>query len=106
MLPPLFTVVTIAAPHHGTLIAQLFRSTPAQQMSTQSPWLRSLNQVQEGHLPVPMTSIYSLHDNLIAPPGSARLEGAQPHELRGLGHLSLLRARESIDCTLAALRGA
>jgi predicted alpha/beta hydrolase family esterase len=99
-------IVTIAAPHHGTLIARLFRSTPARQMCPQSPWLRSLNQLQEGHLPVPVTSIYSLHDNLVVPPGSARLDGARRHELRGLGHLSLLSARESIDCTLAALLGA
>jgi len=99
-------IVTIASPHHGTVIARFLRSLPARQMRPQSKWLQQLNASQEGHLPVPMTSIYSLQDNLIAPPRSAILQGSRLHELRGLGHLSLLRARQSIDCALAALSGA
>jgi triacylglycerol esterase/lipase EstA (alpha/beta hydrolase family) len=96
-------IVTIACPHHGTALARLFRSVPARQMRPGSAWLRALNASQEAALPVPITSIYSVHDNLIAPPRSAVLAGARLHELGGLGHLSLLRARASLECTLAAL---
>ncbi|HEV2229413.1 MAG TPA: alpha/beta fold hydrolase [Steroidobacteraceae bacterium] len=98
-------VVTIASPHHGTALARLFPSLPARQMRPGSSWLQALNASQEGALPVPVTSIYSVHDNLIAPPRSAVLAGAQLHELAGLGHLSLLRARPSLERALAALAG-
>lgn len=64
-----------------------------------------LNASEGAPLPVRVTSIYSVHDNLIVPPCTAALAGACLHELRGLGHLSLLSARESIDCALAALAG-
>jgi hypothetical protein len=98
-------IVTIASPHHGTALARLFRSAPARQMRPGSSWLQALNAGEHDAWPVPVTSIYSLHDNLIAPPRSAALAGARVHELTGLGHLSLLRARVSLEHTLAALAG-
>ncbi len=99
-------IVTIASPHHGSGIARLFRSRPARQLRPDSSWLRALNAGEGASLEVPVTSIYSLHDNLIVPPRSAMLAGARLHELRGIGHLRLLTARQSIDHTLAALAGA
>jgi pimeloyl-ACP methyl ester carboxylesterase len=97
-------VVTIATPHHGTRLARCFSwSRPARQMFPESIWLQALNSAQEGHLTVPLVSIYSLEDNLVVPPRSARLEGAQVHELRGFGHLGLLSSRRAIERTLAAL---
>ena len=99
-------IVTVAAPHHGTQIARWFRWLPVRQMSPDSPWLRALNAAQEGQLAVDFTSIYSLHDNLIVPPRSARLAGARMHELRGLGHVGLLSSRDTIEYAMAALAGA
>lgn len=96
-------VVTIAAPHHGTRIARLLRPPPARQLSPDSLWLRALNASQEGRLSVPLTSIYSVHDNLIAPPESSVFAGARLEQLRGLGHLSLLRSARSLDRAVAAL---
>lgn len=98
-------IVTIAAPHYGTGLARLSYTRPAMQMRPGCPWLEALNATEEVPLPVPVTSIYSLQDNMIVPPRSAALSGADLRELRGLGHLSLLSARRSIDCTLAALDG-
>jgi len=98
-------IVTIASPHHGTEIARLFRSLPAPQLRPDSPWLQVLNASEGASLPVPVTSIYSLHDTIIVPPRTAELAGARRLELRGLGHLSLLSARRPLDCTLAALAG-
>ena len=72
-------------------------------MRPDSTWLATLNSEQEGRFPVPISSICSLDDNLVAPAASARLAGADLFELRGIGHLSLLTARESIECALAAL---
>lgn len=98
-------IVTIASPHHGTALARLFRSAPARQMCPGSAWLRALNASEDGAWAVPVTSIYSLHDNLIAPPRSAALAGARLHELTGFGHLSLLRERAPLERAMAALAG-
>lgn len=97
-------VVTLASPHHGTRLARWFPwLPPMRQMAPDSSWLRALNGAQEGHLPAPLTSIYSLEDNLVVPARSSRLEGAHSHELRGFGHLGLLSSRRAIEQTLAAL---
>ncbi len=96
-------IVTIAAPHHGTRMARCFPASAAREMSPDSTWLRSLNASQEGRLPIPVTSIFSIHDSLIAPPESSILAGAELKELRGLGHLSLLRSDRALDEALAAL---
>lgn len=94
-------IVTIATPHHGTAIAGRLRLPAMIQMRPNSSWLRSLNavQVSAGAL----TCIYSMEDNLIAPARSAALDGAQLHELRGLGHLELLQSRQVMDHVVAAL---
>jgi triacylglycerol lipase len=100
-------IVTLATPHHGTRIARCFAwLLPMRQMFPDSAWLQAINTAQEGHLAVPLTSIYSREDNLIAPSRSARLEGAEAHELRGLGHLALLGSRRAIAQTVAALADA
>jgi pimeloyl-ACP methyl ester carboxylesterase len=96
-------IITLGTPHHGSLLARLLPGLPHRQMQPDSDWLTTLNADQESHLAVPITSIYSAHDNLVIPARSAALAGATRFELRGLGHLSLLRSRPAIDCTLAAL---
>ncbi len=97
-------IVTIASPHHGTRLARCFPwLPPMRQMLPDSAWLQALNSAQEGHLAAPLTTIYSLEDNLVVPPRSARLEGAQARELRGFGHLGLLSSRRVIEQALAAL---
>ena len=100
-------IVTLATPHHGTRVARCFPwLLPMRQMSPGSAWLQALNTAQEGHLAAPLTSIYSLEDNLVVPSRTARLEGAQAQELRGFGHLALLRSRGAIAHALAALADA
>jgi pimeloyl-ACP methyl ester carboxylesterase len=74
-------------------------------MSRRSMWLNALNSAQEGRLGVPVTSIYSLEDNLVVPAESARLQGAELHELRGVGHLAMLRSRCVLDRVLSILSG-
>lgn len=101
------TVVTIASPHHGTRLARWFPwLPPMRQMTPDSSWLQALNAAQEGQLMAPLTSIYSLEDNLVVPARSSRLEGAHARELRGFGHLGLLSSRPAIEQTLAALADA
>jgi triacylglycerol esterase/lipase EstA (alpha/beta hydrolase family) len=98
-------IITLASPHYGSPLARLLPGLANQQMRPDSAWLATLNAAQEGRLPVPITCIYSAHDNLVVPACSAALAGARLLELRALGHLSLLSARRSINSVLAALTG-
>jgi pimeloyl-ACP methyl ester carboxylesterase len=97
-------IVTIGAPHHGTVIARYARSRLAKQMRPESEWLAALNAAQESRLEVPTSSIYSLHDWLIRPPWSAVLKGAERHELQGIGHLGMVRDHRSLNRILEVLR--
>lgn len=97
-------IVTIASPHHGTRWARLTPLRLARQMRPDSIWLRELNALQEGQWPVPVTSIYSMQDEFIVPARSAVLAGAQPCEMRGVGHLGVLGSAACMKMTLDALR--
>ena len=96
-------IVTIASPHHGTALVRGLPWPNTRQMSGASPWLHALNAAQENRFAAPVASIYSLEDNLVAPAGSARLQGAELHALSGVGHLGMLRARRALDCVIATL---
>ena len=95
-------IVTIASPNRGVALAHLCPFPPLKNLSPGSRWLRAL-QASEIPLKVPFTCIYSLEDNLIVPIRSAVIEGARVQELKGLGHVSLLGCRRSIDGAVAAL---
>lgn len=96
-------IITIATPHHGIALAGALPWPNTRQMAAASPWLTALNLAQEGRFAVPIASIFSAEDNLVAPAASARLEGAELHELHGVGHLGILRSRPALDCVLSAL---
>lgn len=97
-------IVTLATPHHGTVLARLFpQRRLVQQMAPESSWLKQLNAEQANGLGIPVTSIYSLEDNLVVPARSATLEHAHLIELRGIGHLGLLSSHKAIDAALASL---
>jgi pimeloyl-ACP methyl ester carboxylesterase len=98
-------IVTVACPHHGTLFGRHLSLKPLPQMRPASAWLQAINAAEELEPSVPLTSIYSLDDVLVVPPGSAALAGARCEVLRGLGHFGLLRAPGAIDRILGALAG-
>lgn len=85
-------IITVGTPHHGTAVACRFGWPSTRQMCLGSGWLHELNARQEGRLELPVTSLYSLDDNLIVPAGSAVLRGSRSIGLRGVGHLGLLRS--------------
>jgi len=94
-------IVTLATPHHGTVLARLFPNERLLlQMVPNSPWLNQLNAEQENGCAVPITSIYSLEDNLVVPARSAALGHADLIELRGIGHFGMLSSRRAIDPAL------
>jgi pimeloyl-ACP methyl ester carboxylesterase len=96
-------IVTVASPHHGTVLARCLPLAGARQMRPDSRWLATLNAAQEGQLDVPLTSIYSREDSLLVPAQSAVLRGAGSRELQGLGHFGILRSPRALDAIISAL---
>jgi triacylglycerol lipase len=81
-------LITLACPHHGSALARLAIGANGHQLRPGNPWLVALNQPEPS--PVPIVSIYSRHDNFVAPQASAELTGAVNIVLDGVGHLSML----------------
>jgi len=81
-------LVTLAAPHHGTLAARLGCGRNAREMRPGSEWLRGLN--AQPLPPIPIASIWSVDDEIVTPPETSRLAGAPETVLTGLGHMAML----------------
>ena len=100
-------VVTIASPHHGTALARLGVGLNARQMRRDSAFLRSLEQAEgDRGPPVPFTSVYSSHDNLVAPQDTSRLPWARNVQVPGRGHIDILASDELLAVLLDELRAA
>ncbi|MBW3501168.1 MULTISPECIES: triacylglycerol lipase [Janthinobacterium] len=86
-------IVTIGTPHHGTALANLAAGANARQMSrvdgTPSGWLAQLAASETPETRALITSIYSHHDNIVAPQASAQLPGARNIAFGGIGHVAL-----------------
>ncbi len=82
-------VVTLGTPHHGTALARFGLGRNAFQMRDGSPWLRALADGEDAATRALITSIYTHHDNIVAPQESSRLDGARNLEFGGVGHVAL-----------------
>jgi triacylglycerol esterase/lipase EstA (alpha/beta hydrolase family) len=81
-------LVTLGTPHHGTALASFGIGENARQMRRRSLWLAALDSADMGRRER-ITSIWSHHDNIIAPQDSCRLPGARNIEVGGIGHVAL-----------------
>jgi triacylglycerol esterase/lipase EstA (alpha/beta hydrolase family) len=98
-------LITLGTPHHGTGLAAFGIGSNAAQMARRGrgeagqpgAWLASLAAMEDAPRRALMTSIFSHHDNIVAPQTSSRLEGARNIELGGVGHVALGRARRVLD---------
>jgi pimeloyl-ACP methyl ester carboxylesterase len=97
-------LITIASPHHGSVVARLGAGENARQMEPGSVFLADLLKREGAGGPgVATTSIYSAHDNLVAPQHSSRLDWARNVPLRGRGHIEMLHSAELADLLAAEL---
>ena len=71
-----------------------------------SAWLAKLNEAENGPPAVPITSIWSRHDSMVIPQGSADLGGADNIPLVGVGHNALLIDPRVIEIVRERLRQA
>jgi triacylglycerol esterase/lipase EstA (alpha/beta hydrolase family) len=82
-------VITVGTPHHGTALAGFGPGLNARQMRRHSEWLAALAASEPPATRALMVSLWSHHDNIVAPQDSARLPGAGNVELAGVGHVAL-----------------
>jgi pimeloyl-ACP methyl ester carboxylesterase len=96
-------VITLGTPHHGTHLAQFGIGSNARQMRPDGPWLRALACGESAAQRALMTSIFSHHDNIVAPQTSCRLPGAKNIEFGAVGHVAMGRDRRILQCVLAEI---
>jgi triacylglycerol lipase len=95
-------VVTLGSPHYGSRLAMLAWGRCGRQMVIGNPWLRAL---QDEPLPVPLTSIYSVHDNQVMPQRAcSALAGATNCAIGGVSHLGMAFSPAVLSVLLAVLR--
>ena len=90
-------LITIGAPHHGSMLAWSFPGTCLAQMRPGNAWLADLNRDENIAAPVPITSIWSRHDSMVAPQASSVLGNAENIPLVGIAHNALLGDRRVME---------
>src|SRR6202521_1709058 len=96
-------IVTIGTPHHGSMFARGLIGRCFAQMRPGNAWLAELNRDETKPPPVPITSIWSRHDSLVAPQASAELACAENVPLVGVGHNALLGDRRVMELVIRAI---
>ena len=82
-------MVTIGTPHGGTWLARFSSRPNGRQMRLVSEWLHTLS-LDESHQPLPpITCWYSNCDNVVFPPSTATLPGADNRFVPGKAHVAL-----------------
>ena len=101
-------LITLGTPHAGTGLACYGLGENSRQMCADprnvekpcSAWLACLQATAQM---VPLVSIYSCHDNIVAPYTSAIVPGARNIGLDGIGHVALASHPAVTACVLAEL---
>jgi triacylglycerol esterase/lipase EstA (alpha/beta hydrolase family) len=96
-------LITIGTPHHGSMLARMFPGRCLGEMRPASPWLADINHDESAPPPVPITSIWSRHDSMVAPQASGELACARNVALVGIGHNALLNHHDVMDEVARAL---
>jgi hypothetical protein len=98
-------LITIASPHNGTVHARFGAGENARQMSRGSRFLRELCEKEGERGPeCGVTSIYTPHDNLVAPQDTSRLPWARNIAIPGRGHIDILGSERLLAVLVKELR--
>jgi triacylglycerol esterase/lipase EstA (alpha/beta hydrolase family) len=81
-------LITIGAPHRGSMHARFFPGRSLAEMRPDNAWLDELN--VERTQGVPVVSLWSWHDSMVTPQTSSQLDWAENVVLTGIGHNALL----------------
>lgn len=104
-------LITLGTPHFGSTLAGYGMGKNARQMlpplhggQAGDDWLTRLAASENSDVRACITSIYSLHDNIVAPQHSAVLNGAVNQALDLVGHVALGFDREVMEQLIAEIR--
>jgi triacylglycerol esterase/lipase EstA (alpha/beta hydrolase family) len=97
-------VITLGTPHHGTALARFGPGANAVQMRRDGPWLRDLAASEGPDVRARIVSIYTYHDNIVAPQDSSVLPGARNIAFGGVGHVALGSNPRVLAAVLQLLR--
>ncbi len=81
--------ITLGTPHHGTWLARFAMTRNARQMQQVSRWLQTLAQRETPARHARFTCFYSHCDNIVFPPSTATLPGADNRHVPGHAHVHL-----------------
>jgi triacylglycerol lipase len=84
-----FHVITIGTPHQGTWLARFAFTRNSKQMRQLSGWLQALAARGPAPQREQWTCFYSHCDNIVFPPSSATLPGADNRHLAGVAHVHM-----------------
>ncbi len=96
-------VVTIGSPHRGTWLARFSHLANGRQMRIGGEWLDQLTACWMPAHAERFTCWYSNCDNIVFPPSTATLPGADNRLVRGVGHVDLAFEPQVLAHTLALL---
>ncbi len=96
--------ITIGTPHHGTWLARFAMSRNARQMQQHSPWLATLAAREPPGRAQRFTCFYSHCDNIVFPPATATLPGADNRHLEGQPHVHMADRPEPWQALQRALQ--
>jgi predicted alpha/beta hydrolase family esterase len=81
--------ITIGTPHHGTWLARFAVTPNARQMRRASRWLQELAAREPAGRYTRFTCFYGHCDNIVFPPATATLPGADNRHLAGVAHVHM-----------------
>lgn len=81
--------ITIGTPHHGTWLARFAMTLNARQMRQRGAWLLAMGARETPSRNARFTCFYSNCDNIVFPPATATLVGADNRHLPGVAHVHM-----------------
>ena len=98
-------VMSIGAPHHGSMHAWFFPGVSLAQLRPGNAWLAALN-AEPLDPSLRFLSLWSWHDSMVAPQTSSELPGSVDATLVGVGHNALLTDPHVFARVLAEIHAA
>lgn len=95
--------ITIGTPHHGTWLARFALTLNGLQMQRHSAWLQALAAREPAGRSAQFTCFYSHCDNIVFPPSTATLAGADNRHLPGVAHVHMASRPEPWEEALRRL---
>jgi pimeloyl-ACP methyl ester carboxylesterase len=99
-------IITLGSPHEGSMLARFAPGRNGAQMRYGSAWLRDLAAAEANLQRELFISMYSVHDNMVAPQNSSHFPPARNMVFGGIGHVALGRHPRVMEALLAEVRQA